>query len=83
MVGSVLLGRMHEEQDFKGFEPLFFTTSNVNGKGPDVGLDIPPLKDAFDIELLSSMDIVLTCREAIIQRKCTPKCETGDGKATG
>jgi len=41
MVGSVLLGRMQEEQDFKGFEPIFFTTSNVNGKGPDVGLEIP------------------------------------------
>jgi aspartate-semialdehyde dehydrogenase len=62
MVGSVLMDRMRQEQDFKGFEPIFFTTSNVGGKGPDVGLEIPPLKDAFDIKLLSSMDIILTCQ---------------------
>lgn len=62
MVGSVLMGRMREEHDFRGFEAIFFTTSNVGGTGPDMGLDIPPLKDAFDIELLSSMDIVVTCQ---------------------
>jgi aspartate-semialdehyde dehydrogenase len=62
MVGSVLMGRMREEHDFKGFEAIFFTTSNVGGTGPDVGLDIPPLRNAFDIELLSSMDIVVTCQ---------------------
>ena len=38
MVGSVLMGRMVDEQDFQGFEPKFFTTSNVGGEGPDVGL---------------------------------------------
>jgi len=62
MVGSVLMGRMREEEDFKGFESVFFTTSNVGGKGPDVGPDIPPLKDAFDIQLLSSMDVIVTCQ---------------------
>jgi aspartate-semialdehyde dehydrogenase len=73
MVGSVLLSRMQEEQDFKGFEPIFFTTSNVGGKGPDVGLDIPPLKDAFDIELLSSMDIILTCQGGDYTKKIYPE----------
>ncbi|MFH1491068.1 MAG: aspartate-semialdehyde dehydrogenase [Pseudomonadota bacterium] len=62
MVGSVLMGRMLEEKDFQGFEPLFFTTSNVGGKGPDVGLDIPPLKDAHDRSLLSQLDIIVTCQ---------------------
>jgi len=73
MVGSVLLSRMQEEQDFKGFEPIFFSTSNVNGKGPDVGLDIPPLKDAFDIELLSLMDIILTCQGGDYTKKVYPE----------
>jgi aspartate-semialdehyde dehydrogenase len=73
MVGSVLLGRMQEEQDFKVFEPIFFTTSNVNGKGPDVGLEIPPLKDAFDIELLSSMDIIVTCQGGDYTKKVYPE----------
>jgi aspartate-semialdehyde dehydrogenase len=62
MVGSVLMGRMNNEHDFTGFDPIFFTTSNVGGKGPDVGLDIPPLRDAYDIDLLSSLDIIITCQ---------------------
>lgn len=62
MVGSVLMKRMKEENDFNGFEPTFFTTSNVGGKGPDIGLEIPPLRDAYDPDLLSSMDILVTCQ---------------------
>ena len=31
MVGSVLMQRMQEENDFDLFEPVFFTTSNVGG----------------------------------------------------
>ncbi|RLB27038.1 MAG: aspartate-semialdehyde dehydrogenase [Deltaproteobacteria bacterium] len=73
MVGSVLLSRMLEEKDFQDFEPIFFTTSNINGIGPDVGLDIPPLKDAFDIKLLSSMDIILTCQGGDYTKKVYPE----------
>ncbi len=73
MVGSVLLGRMRQEHDFRGFEPIFFTTSDLNGKGPDVGIDIPPLKDAFDIDLLSSMDIILTCQGGDYTKKVYPE----------
>ena len=62
MVGSVLMGRMREEQDFRDFEAAFFTTSNVDGEGPDVGLQIPPLKDAFVVEDLEPLDIVVTCQ---------------------
>lgn len=62
MVGSVLMGRMSEEGDFKGFEPCFFTTSNVGGQGPDIGLDAPPLQDAHDLERLAEQDIVVTCQ---------------------
>ena len=41
MVGSVLMGRMKEEKDFDLVEPVFFTTSNVGGKGPNIGKDVP------------------------------------------
>ena len=34
MVGSVLMQRMREEKDFAGIEPVFFSTSNVGGAGP-------------------------------------------------
>jgi aspartate-semialdehyde dehydrogenase len=62
MVGSVLMGRMKEERDFDHIEPVFFTTSNVGGKGPAIGKDVPALKDAKGIDELKSMDIIITCQ---------------------
>lgn len=62
MVGSVLMGRMLEENDFAGLEPVFFTTSNVGGAAPDVGVDAPALKDAFSIEDLSDMEAIVSCQ---------------------
>lgn len=62
MVGSVLMGRMKEEKDFDYIQPVFFTTSNVGGKGPDIGKDISPLKDAKDISWLKKMDAVISCQ---------------------
>ena len=62
MVGSVLMGRMREEQDFDHIDPVFFTTSNIGGKGPSIGKDLPPLKDAGSIDQLKAMDIIITCQ---------------------
>ncbi|MBW2707737.1 MAG: aspartate-semialdehyde dehydrogenase [Deltaproteobacteria bacterium] len=73
MVGSVLMGRMREADDFKGFEPLFFSTSNVGGKGPETGLDAPPLKDAFDVNQLSSLDVIVTCQGGGYTQKVHPE----------
>ena len=63
MVGSVLMDRMREENDFAGIdEPVFFTTSQVGQDGPDIGRDIPPLKDATDLDELKKMDAIVTCQ---------------------
>ena len=63
MVGSVLMERMREEGDFAWIEePVFFTTSQVGQAGPEIGKDIPPLKDATDIEELRAMDVIVTCQ---------------------
>ena len=62
MVGSVLMSRMLEENDFANIEPLFFTTSNVGGKGPDIGKEIPALKDANDLTELATMDVIISCQ---------------------
>ena len=62
MVGSVLMGRMREEKDFDLIEPIFFTTSNVGGQGPEVGRDAPPLQDARDVDLLRPMDAIISCQ---------------------
>ena len=62
MVGSVLMGRMLEENDFADIEPIFFTTSNVGGTGPNIGKDIPSLKNANDIKELAEMDVIVSCQ---------------------
>jgi aspartate-semialdehyde dehydrogenase len=63
MVGSVLMQRMLEEQDFARIEePVFFTTSQVGATGPDIGREIPPLKDANDLQQLQSMDAIVSCQ---------------------
>lgn len=63
MVGSVLMQRMMDEGDFTNIdEAVFFTTSQVGQHGPDIGKEIPLLKDASDIESLKSMDAIVTCQ---------------------
>ena len=62
MVGSVLMQRMHAERDFDHIEPVFFTTSQVGGKGPAIGRDTAPLKDASSIDALKAMDVIVTCQ---------------------
>ncbi|RTZ71402.1 MAG: aspartate-semialdehyde dehydrogenase [Gammaproteobacteria bacterium] len=63
MVGSVLMERMRQENDFADIdEPVFFTTSQVGQAGPDIGKAIPPLKDATDIEELKKMEVIVTCQ---------------------
>jgi aspartate-semialdehyde dehydrogenase len=73
MVGSVLMDRMKEENDFRDIEPVFFTTSQVGQKGPDMGRDTPPLKDAMAIDELSKMDIVVTCQGSDYTKKAYPE----------
>ncbi|MBF0224097.1 MAG: aspartate-semialdehyde dehydrogenase [Desulfobacterales bacterium] len=62
MVGSVLMGRMKEEDDFKFFEPFFFSTTQAGQKGPDIGKDTPLVDDASKPELLKKMDILVSCQ---------------------
>lgn len=62
MVGSVLMERMMAENDFNAIDPVFFTTSNVGGIGPQIGRDIPPLKDAYNIAELKALDAIVTCQ---------------------
>jgi len=62
MVGSVLMQRMLEENDFALIEPQFFTTSQVGGKGPNVGKETPVLLDAKDVNALKAMDAIVSCQ---------------------
>jgi aspartate-semialdehyde dehydrogenase len=62
MVGSVLMQRMREENDFDSIEPEFFTTSNTGGKGPAIGKATRPLKHANDLGALQAQDVIVTCQ---------------------
>ncbi len=62
MVGSVLMQRMREENDFALIEPVFFTTSNVGGESPEFAKTGARLKDARSIEDLRQMDIIISCQ---------------------
>ena len=73
MVGSVLMDRMLAENDFNGFEPLFFTTSQVGQPGPAVGMDTAPLEDAFDTARLAAMEIIVTCQGSDYTQAVHPK----------
>lgn len=59
MVGSVLMQRMREENDFAHVEPVFFSTSNVGGDAP---LGAEKLQDAMNIDALRKMDAIITCQ---------------------
>lgn len=64
MVGSVLMQRMLQEDDFKRLKitPTFCSTSNIGGKGPSVLGEESPLADAYDLKLLGSLDAIISCQ---------------------
>ncbi len=59
MVGSVLLQRMQEENDFAGIEPVFFSTSQAGQPAP---MNAGTLKNASDIAELKKLDVIITCQ---------------------
>lgn len=73
MVGSVLMQRMQEENDFAHIEPVFFSTSNAGGKAPALAKNETALKDANDIEALKKCDIILTCQGGDYTTEIFPK----------
>ena len=62
MVGSVLMQRMRDENDFSLFNPVFFSTSNAGGKAPAWADGAGPLQDAYDIEALKKLPVIVTAQ---------------------
>jgi aspartate-semialdehyde dehydrogenase len=73
MVGSVLMQRMLEEDDFSLIEPAFFTTSNIGGQGPVIRGRAVPLQDAYDFAALGRSDVILTCQGGDYTGEVYPK----------
>lgn len=74
MVGSVLIDRMAQENDFALIEPVFFSTSNAGGKAPSsYAKNETALKDAHDIDALKRCDVVITCQGGDYTNEVYPK----------
>jgi len=73
MVGSVLIDRMRAERDFDLIEPMFFSTSQVGGKGPAIGRDVPPVADARNLKALAANDVLVSCQGSDYTSDVYPK----------
>lgn len=74
MVGSVLMQRMAEEDDLKNAEVFYFSTSQVGQTAPNG----EKMQDAYAIEALQNMDIVLTCQGGDYTNEVYPKLKQTD-----
>lgn len=75
MVGSVLMGRMLEENDFWRMveKTVFFSTSAAGGKAPDVKGAAEVLQDAKDVAALSQCDVIISCQGGDYTKEMHPK----------
>ncbi len=74
MVGSVLMQRMVEERDFDAIRPVFFSTSQFGQAAPTFGdTSTGTLQDAFDLDALKALDIIVTCRGGDYTNEIYPK----------
>src|SRR3546814_20635940 len=80
MVGSVLMQRMQEENDFALIEAHFFSTSSAGGAGPKIaGKDTPALKDANSIDALRAMEVIISCQGGDYPNDNFPKLRASGG----
>ena len=81
MVGSVLVNRMIEEGDFDKHEVQLFSTSQAGSKiNTEYTLISETLGDAFDLELLTQFDCVLTCQGSDYTSKVYPRLKQNGWK---
>lgn len=73
MVGSVLLQRMMQDGDFSSINPVFFSTSNVGGNSPEIGVQLPKLSDAYSVEQLAKLDVIVTAQGSEYTQKMLPE----------
>ncbi len=80
MVGSVLVQRMREEKDFDHVEPLFFSTSQAGGRGPQIGRDTGPVGDATDVAALAKLPVIVSCQGGDYTNEVYPKLRAAGWK---
>lgn len=75
MVGSVLMSRMKEEHDFNRFYSVFLSTSKTGDQAPNLIKNQQDLilQNAWDLEYLNSLDIIVTCQGSLYSKKVYSK----------
>jgi aspartate-semialdehyde dehydrogenase len=73
MVGSVLMERMQDEGDFASINPVFFSTSNAGGAAPAFADGAGPLQDAYDVDSLAKLPIIVTAQGGDYTKKVHPQ----------
>ncbi len=73
MVGSVLMQRMQEERDFDLIRPVFFSTSQHGQAAPVLGGQQGTLQDAYNLDALRALDIIITCQGGDYTNDVYPK----------
>ncbi|MBJ7223034.1 MULTISPECIES: aspartate-semialdehyde dehydrogenase [unclassified Brenneria] len=73
MVGSVLMQRMVEERDFDMIRPVFFSTSQHGEPAPALGGQQGVLQDAYNLDALRALDIIITCQGGDYTTEVYPK----------
>lgn len=73
MVGSVLMERLRQENDFGRFEPVFCSTSQVGQNGPEIDGKTYRLADGNDPKVLAETDLIVTCQGGTYTENMQPK----------
>ncbi|WP_440683433.1 aspartate-semialdehyde dehydrogenase [Cysteiniphilum halobium] len=73
MVGSVLMTRMYKNNDFESLTPVFFSTSQKGQQVDILGVGASVLKDAYAIDVLMQMEIIVTCQGSDYTADILPK----------
>lgn len=74
MVGSILLQQMIKNNDFQNIIPIFLTTSQIGFPGPKIpNIKTNILENAFNINYIKEMDIIVTCQGTEYTKIIYPK----------
>ncbi|WMY97192.1 MAG: aspartate-semialdehyde dehydrogenase [Arsenophonus sp.] len=75
MVGSVLLERIMKKNIFHNISFVFFSTSQYGQYAPNYGQNEKILQNAFNINILKELDIIITCQGNNYTNKIYPKLQ--------
>jgi aspartate-semialdehyde dehydrogenase len=78
MVGSVLVERMSQENDFDKVNSYFFSTSQSGKLAPKIKNGYEYLKDAKSISELMEMDIIISCQGGDYTNSVHPKLRSNN-----